>query len=82
MLRDPGMDPWVKSALLEEALAWSSNLGEVPLALQELALNEKLVSASSPIWLAHRASERGDLALARRLCARARQIDPAQPCPY
>jgi hypothetical protein len=75
-------DPWVKTALLEEALAWSSGIGEMPPVLLRASLFAPLVSASSPLWLAERARQSGDRALASRLCARALEIDPRRPCPY
>jgi hypothetical protein len=75
-------DPWTRSAALEEALRWSSDLGDLPPALVRMALKDPLVSSSSPLWLASQAQQSGDNAFARRLCARAMQIDPRRPCAY
>lgn len=73
-------DAWTRTALLEEALRWSSGIGEMDRSLLQRALHEPLVSSSSLIWLSEMATRSGDQAFARRLCARARQVDPRRPC--
>jgi hypothetical protein len=75
-------DPWMRTAVLEEALTWSSSLGELPPTLVQSALSEPLVSASSPLWLADKAHQSGDDRFARRLCLRAHAIDPRRACAY
>jgi hypothetical protein len=74
-------DPIVTSAVLEEALKLSNSLGELPPLLVAAALKAPLASAAAPLWLADLASAAGDGPSARRLCLRARQIDPRCQCP-
>ena len=74
------MDPWLRTALLENSLHLSSMLGDLPPALLRCALEKPLCSSSSLLWLSDKARESGDGAFAGKLCARAMSIDPSRPC--
>jgi hypothetical protein len=80
LAREAGADPWLRTAVLEEALRLSSSLGELRPELVAVAFREPLVSASAPLWLAQKARESGDNAFADKLCARALRIDSSRPC--
>lgn len=73
-------DPIVFSALLEESLKLSTELGEVRPELVYLAMKGPLLSASAPVWLSDLAWASGDGASGRRLCERAKSIDPRCGC--
>jgi hypothetical protein len=77
-------DPWSRSVALEEGLRWSSSLGEIhPEFLRQALL--PLASPAAPLWLAEKAEESGDKALAARLRRSAAQLSvgagqrPARP---
>jgi hypothetical protein len=75
-------DPWLRSALLENALGLAFMTGELPPELARQSLFAPLHNALAPSWLAEKAAQSGDAAFARRLCARAREIQPGWPCAY
>jgi hypothetical protein len=71
----PKLDPWLRSAVVESALGQSFMIGEVPPALLQIMLKEKLASASAYEWLAFKASA-ADPRFTRYLCERALHQDP------
>ena len=75
-------DVWTRTIAFEEALRWSSDIGNLPEPLLAMGLRAPLVSSSGPLWLANQAHQSGDDPFARRLCARALQIDFRRPCIY
>jgi hypothetical protein len=77
---DKATEPWLRTAALEQALRYSSSLGDVDPRLAQQALKLPLFSSSALLWLASKAEASQNEALAQAFCARARQIDPRRPC--